>query len=90
VEIYLNSKSIMHQEGSNPWRFKPFFKFFQSKKGIHLKGLDPSLRMIDLELRWMYACNVPFLLIEVEDDLVAYTTPIGYSQWKKRESRGFV
>jgi hypothetical protein len=26
------------------------------------------------------ACDVPFHLIEKEDDLVAYTTPVGYSQ----------
>jgi hypothetical protein len=25
-------------------------------------------------------CNVPFQLIMTEDDLIAYTNPIGYSQ----------
>jgi hypothetical protein len=28
-------------------------------------------------------CDVPFRLIVTEDDLVAYTTPVGYSQLRK-------
>ena len=45
-----NSGSIMHREGSNLSRCKPFLKFFTQKIGLHLERFEPSWRMIDREL----------------------------------------
>jgi hypothetical protein len=37
-------------------------------------------------IAWL--CNVPFQLIMTEDDSIAYTTPVGYSQQGKGSQGG--